>query len=977
MRRMTNGALCLGVGAVCVLASATPARGAVPEAAKRLKDRAVEYITDANEPDVEKAAVGRKALNSLKVAKMILDKSPRPHAGDVRRELEDVSALDHWVRRKLMSEPRGPRVGSAPEAALLLRKARDYARDFPDRKAIAKARFFEVEDKFHGTPASDEARAELGGAPEPDPVVALPAPTPRRVSGSVTLVDGLGKALANPTLSARQKLDSCERIIRSMSMDDPLRREVQAVREILAASDARSRSAAVEAYKRAHAGGRLASQISRMYGGSGEGPDFDALMTKIGGLGSNSQKAAACREFLKRGGASPRAPEARAMLKIYSAKYEDDKATAYLEYAMHFPAGPLRDEAIGALRRSESRLIRELKLTLAHGEIEEFRLAADVHKELFPRSQVRREVRSMMDVLEEPADKRIRAAEQHTRTYRKGYLTEATKDLIVKWRASKATDALADVEKAFAGDPSREKRAGACKQFLRAYPHHDAAAEIRAAQLMVSLSTAKARLEAVRKYVAKYPQGRFVGAARRLEGEFAVEMDDELYRSVKLRLEDSRAPYAARLSACESYLEEMPNGRHAAKVREAAQGVRSLIANEQAAYDRLVAGLKGVASLDRAIARCEGFITSFPAGPHVGDVTSRKSVFLRRQAERRESDAFEALTKRIADLTSSGKTNVARAEACLAFLREYPRGEHRGRAVLELKRFAATPIGPHDGPVRACAFSRDSRHLITCDADAGVSGSGLWVWTLPDAKLVKILQPRPGLTATSMAVAADDTVLVGEVSGGLSAWQFLDGIVKSRNLLGRAPLTAVSAESGSDGVLTCLSGATKARLWRSTELALEGNFVCGGMSAAAIDPEGSVVAAANAGGRIVVYATATPGSPLWSLPDAHRGAVDCVVFSPSGSVLASTSSRDGTVKMWASRTGESLWEVEEEATHLAFVGHDMLVTGPSLRSAKDGDVLHELGGRGPVAASPDGKFLLTGYEEDVAKLWYLPALSVR
>jgi hypothetical protein len=82
--------------------------------------------------------------------------------------------------------------------------------------------------------------------------------------------------------------------------------------------------------------------------------------------------------------------------------------------------------------------------------------------------------------------------------------------------------------------------------------------------------------------------------------------------------------------------------------------------------------------------------------------------------------------------------------------------------------------------------------------------------------------------------------------------------------------------------------------------------------------------------------------------------------------------------MWEADSGDDLWNAKEASTDAAFVGSDMVLTGPSLRGATDGLLIAELDGGGVVAASPDGKFAFTAGEgPGSGTVWYLPALVGR
>jgi WD40 repeat protein len=186
-----------------------------------------------------------------------------------------------------------------------------------------------------------------------------------------------------------------------------------------------------------------------------------------------------------------------------------------------------------------------------------------------------------------------------------------------------------------------------------------------------------------------------------------------------------------------------------------------------------------------------------------------------------------------------------------------------------------------------------------------------------------------------------------------------------------------------DLVITASFGNSKLRSWRKGDWLSAGAYACpGGVSAGAADPDGEMLAAGGRDGRLSVFSS-DRREPEWSLPDAHRGRIDCVAFSPGGSYLASASAREGVVRLWSASSGEEVWRAEDRSFSLAFVGRSWLVTGgridSALRRTRDGRLVvklggAKLGGRGPVAASPDGRFVFTGGEDGAGTVWYVPAL---
>jgi WD40 repeat protein len=131
------------------------------------------------------------------------------------------------------------------------------------------------------------------------------------------------------------------------------------------------------------------------------------------------------------------------------------------------------------------------------------------------------------------------------------------------------------------------------------------------------------------------------------------------------------------------------------------------------------------------------------------------------------------------------------------------------------------------------------------------------------------------------------------------------------------------------------------------------------------------------GRRGAVVVRNADADEIWKVEDAHSGRVDCVAFSPEGSLIASASKADGYVCIWRAGGGDRLWRAADDSVSAAFINREMFVTSKSLYRARDGKRIAALDGVGPVAASADGRFAFVAGEENEGVLYYIPGLSAR
>ncbi len=910
----------------CVLAClGARAAGGDLEAARKHKAVAVEHLRKADEPGANRVKELKAAEAGLIDAQKILAAFEEPVPPEVETELSEINSLIYWTRKMMpLDSGKSPRPTPTPRpqprtsSSLGKRQfeaAERYARENPDKPFLIAVRFYEVATRYAGTSWSIKAQRLALDYQKKALAAAQAERAAKKASPSRTTV--------KPPAGRR---DSEPRVSRTTS-------EPTVAKPVLL--------------------------------------EYDKLTKVLASDTSRSKMAEACKTYLEQSPEGKGSSEVRSISEALAAETGDAGTLTWFDYLVSYPQGLATRRALDALRRSEGTAFTEIAKSLQVDDIDRALRISRACLRALPGRSWGGEVKSLLGILKlQPGATRTSLVRQHLRRYSRGKLAGTLREVVEQWVVSDEVDAYDSLFQSFASKRSRPERGLAVGGFLKSYPGGVHSVEVKALRLAVMPDDPRKRLEGARAYLQDYPQGVFSAEVRGLVQDFVEEVNAGLFAETMKTSGDRGLAYKERLAAAERYLEEFPDGDRARQARAAAESVRALIEDEARAYEELTATLEDV-DTEGALKACVGFLAKHGHGAHRSEVQARREEYGLRLSGEMEARAYDAVAVK---LRRPALSRIAKAEALLGFLKSFANGAHRKKARAQLRELAPGRLGSLAGPVRTAVFSSDSKTLVTADADASRAGTGLWVWNAREGRLVARYQASSGFSASSAAFGPGDRELwVGETSGGLIAWDISSGRVLGRYRVGGGAVTS-TAPVGDGLAVTASLGDTKLRLWTSGDWSLSDSVTCpGAVASGAASPNGEVIAVGLGDGGIVCYQAQT-SAVLWTVSDAHARAVGHLCFSPDGRHIASCSPDAGTVAVHDARTGKKIWDAKDATPTVAFAGAGGVLTGAGLRSLESGLLRVKLGGGGPVAASPDGKFALTTDGKGGGTLWYLPAL---
>jgi hypothetical protein len=887
---------------------------------------AVEHLRKADEPQADRTKELRSAETELVAAQKILSAFEEPVPPEIEAELSEVNSLIYWTRKMMplkggklpqpapRREPTSrPKPRTTPDSRSSPAKrhfeaAQRYAAQNPSKPFLVAVRFFEVATRYSGTSWGTKAQH-----------LALEYQKKALSSPKVAAPGAGGGRPGSPTKRPTAAKPGSKNLVWR-----PVRSEYGDLRQALKENTSRAK------------------------------------------------KINACRAYLERFEGGTGSLEVKAILDALSAEATDTGTLTWLDYLVAYPQGLMTGRALDALRRSEDTAFAEIARSLATDDIDRAVRICRASLRALPGRSWAGQLKSLMSVLKyQPGQARTRLAHEHVRKYSRGELARMLTEVIGRWELTDEQDSFDLLRARFSGTRYRRDRTTAIKEFLSSYPKGPHAPEVKALGLTVISDDARKRVEGAHRYLNRYPRGAFLNSVRELAAGSVEEVNRRLFSETMRRARSGGVSYKDRLAATEKYLEEFPDGDRARQVKEVAQEVRKLIAEEARAYDELAGVIKDADS-GTALRACSAFLAKHASGTHGQKVTAMRDDYGRRLSAENEARAYETV---IAGISKPALSRIRKADALVKFLGSFGRGKNSRDARARLRKLAPGRLDSFAGPVRAATFSSDSKTLVVVDADVSHSGTGVWVWNTAKGKLVARYQASSGFSACSVAFGPGDRQLwVGETNGGLITWDASSGRILGRYRVGGGPISATASVGDGLIAITASLGDTKLRLWDAADWLLDDSVKClGAISCAAASPDGELIAVGQEDGSISCYENSSLVAK-WTEVAAHAGVVSHLCFSPDGAYVASASPDSGSVSLHDARSGRMLWEIESMTPTVAFVGKTGVLTSEGLRNMDSGSMRAKLGGSGPVAASPDGNYALTTDGKGGGTLWYIPAL---
>jgi len=297
-----------------------------------------------------------------------------------------------------------------------------------------------------------------------------------------------------------------------------------------------------------------------------------------------------------------------------------------------------------------------------------------------------------------------------------------------------------------------------------------------------------------------------------------------------------------------------------------------------------------------------------------------------------------SLGAEIQRLTAKQPRNVEAASVS-APVQPVPTASPAGRVSRNLRGESARTLIGHTADVTGVAISPDGRYLLSGSEDGAVK-----FWDFEQGTELRTLKGHTmGVTCVCFC-AQVDRIISGDRMGALRMWDVDSGKpvwMQDSRRGGGVTGAAVSPDGKTVAASSDVGILVLRDVEQGKEISSMGDRKRGALRAVAISPDGARVLAGGDDGAIRVWDVATGrDAGIWT---EHQSGVMSVAFSPDGRWVVS-GARDNTVILWDSTTGNLVRRL---------TGHTFSVMG--------------------VCFSPDGKLVTSASWDHTVKVWDVEA----
>ena len=291
-------------------------------------------------------------------------------------------------------------------------------------------------------------------------------------------------------------------------------------------------------------------------------------------------------------------------------------------------------------------------------------------------------------------------------------------------------------------------------------------------------------------------------------------------------------------------------------------------------------------------------------------------------------------------------------------------------------------LDDHNGSVEDLAFSPDGKFLITASVD-----KTLKLWRIADGSLLSTLEGHIR-SVSGVAISPLGDILASSSSDRtIRLWRVSDGEMLTA-LETPAGLATSPVFSPSGEILACVTANRIVQFWNVENLLTGGKSLAlpdlsidpQGVTGITFSPSGEVLACESRRDQTILLYRLRDVSLLLKL-EGHTADINCLAYSPDGSLLAS-GSWDNSLRLWRMKDGACLHAIKGHRAgvlDLAFSPDGEIVVAASadhslrLWRVSDAGRLLKLQGHtnwvNCVSFSPDGIFLASGSRDKTIRIW--------